>query len=57
MIKTAVTSIIDAHDKHFNKIHFSKWMSVNRKKLITQEEEIAELYAEFCVEADREGDH
>jgi hypothetical protein len=55
MIKTAIESVLDSHDKHFNKINFSAWMSKNRKVLMDQEVEISEMYAEFCVMADREG--
>ena len=54
-IYTAIESVINAHNNHFNKVSFSKWLSENRKKLLTQELEIAELYAEFCVMCDREG--
>ena len=54
-IYTAIESVINAQSNHFNQVSFSKWLSKNRKKLITQESEIAELYAEFCVMSDREG--
>lgn len=54
-MKTAVESILNAHDNHFNKIDFSRWISKNRQKLILQESEIAEIYAGICMINTKEG--
>lgn len=53
--RTAIEEVLHQHDKHFNKIDFSKWLSDNRKKIIDMEIDLAEMYSHFCVVCDRQG--
>ena len=53
--RTAIEEVLYQHNKHFNKIDFSKWLSDNREKIVNMEIDLAEMYSKFCVMCDREG--
>ena len=53
--RTAIEEVLYQHNKHFNKIDFSKWLSDNREKFVNMEIDLAEMYSQFCVMCDREG--
>lgn len=54
-MKTAIEEVLHQHGKHFNKIDFSKWLSDNREVIMHMEADLAEMYARFSVQCDREG--
>ena len=53
--RTSIEEVLYQHNKHFNKIDFSKWLSDNREKIVNMEIDLAEMYSQFCVMCDREG--